>query len=197
MVCRLIPFIGNLLSSSGGARNYGVTPSGHECDEDEDGVRCGTHRSSWQTDLACATWEETVQERHFDRAEKGGLWWWSPLQGCGTLSASYCSRFALVQVQNVIDFDKIEEQQWAFEGTNVGFCELGATRGQVGKVCYFWLDFVNIAIWRKDLSNSTTTTSSVRPNSPRLPVASTSVWSARKVPMRIPGSSTWKSRYQY
>jgi oxidoreductase len=49
-------------------------------------------------------------------------------------------------VQNVIDFDKIEEQQWAFEGTNVGFCALGTTRAQAGKVRIFCLDSVNIAI---------------------------------------------------
>jgi hypothetical protein len=50
-------------------------------------------------------------------------------------------------VQNVIDFDKIEEQQWAFEGTNVGFCALGTTRAaQAAKVRIFCLDFVSVAI---------------------------------------------------
>lgn len=42
-------------------------------------------------------------------------------------------------VQKVVDFDKLEDHKDAFEGTQIGYCCLGTTRGKAGKV---WLCFV-------------------------------------------------------
>uniref|UniRef100_A0A914W7G1 Protein HTATIP2 n=1 Tax=Plectus sambesii TaxID=2011161 RepID=A0A914W7G1_9BILA len=43
-------------------------------------------------------------------------------------------------IQRVVDFDKIEEHQQAFEGAEVGFCALGTTRAKVGKEGFIKVD---------------------------------------------------------
>lgn len=45
------------------------------------------------------------------------------------------SSFSL-QVQKVVDFEKLEEYAEAFQGHDVGYCCLGTTKAKAGAVCF-------------------------------------------------------------
>lgn len=41
-----------------------------------------------------------------------------------------------LQVQKVVDFEKLEEYAEAFQGHDVGYCCLGTTKAKAGAVCF-------------------------------------------------------------
>lgn len=43
---------------------------------------------------------------------------------------------SFLQVQKVVDFEKLEEYAEAFQGHDVGYCCLGTTKAKAGAVCF-------------------------------------------------------------
>lgn len=47
----------------------------------------------------------------------------------------YCPPCSL-QVQKLVDFEKLDEYAEAFQGHDVGYCCLGTTKAKAGAVCF-------------------------------------------------------------
>lgn len=54
----------------------------------------------------------------------------------------YCPPCSL-QVQKVVDFEKLDEYGEAFQGHDVGYCCLGTTKAKAGAVCFRCDHFLN------------------------------------------------------
>lgn len=52
--------------------------------------------------------------------------------------------FLCLQVQEVVDFEKLDDYAAAFQGHDVGYCCLGTTRAKSGAVSYI---FINLMSW--------------------------------------------------
>lgn len=56
----------------------------------------------------------------------------------GKLSLAWC--FLRLQVQEVVDFEKLDDYAAAFQGHDVGYCCLGTTRAKAGAVSYVFIN---------------------------------------------------------
>lgn len=60
----------------------------------------------------------------------------------GKFSLSLC--FLCLQVQEVVDFEKLDDYAAAFQGHDVGYCCLGTTRAKSGAVSYIFINLMSL-----------------------------------------------------